>query len=111
MEKLKQTLLNFIGKFKISKKDCVSMSLLKGHAVLFLLCILLYIVMTLFDWYRLGYPDKEEFRQFLIVLGGFSTILSFYGKWLVDADKNGIPDEAEKKDEVKTEYGTRKIYK
>lgn len=51
--------------------------------------------MTVFDWVRLGYPDKQEFRSFLVVLGSFSTIITMYGKWLVDKDKDGIPDMAE----------------
>lgn len=109
MEKLKQTILNFISKFKITKKDCVSYAYLKGHAVLFLFCVLLYIVMTIFEWVRLGYPDTDGFRKFLVILGGFSAILSFYGKWLVDSDKDGIPDPVKEEGSEK-DNGTRKIY-
>lgn len=95
MEAIKQKLKDILKSFIPDKSDCLSLTFIKGQAFLFVFCILLYLGMTIFDWWRLGYPDKQEFRNFLVILGGFSTIITMYGKWLVDKDNDGIPDEAE----------------
>lgn len=101
--KLKDILQNLIPDFN---NNDLSLIFIKGQALLFLFCILLYLVMTVFDWVRLGYPDKQEFRNFLVVLGGFSTIITMYGKWLVDKDKDGIPDVAEKETNTEVKNNT-----
>lgn len=95
MDKIKTTILSYLQYFIPSSKDCLSLTFIKGQAVLFIFCLLLYLIMTVFDWVRLGYPDKQEFRSFLVVLGSFSTIITMYGKWLVDKDNDGVPDMAE----------------
>ena len=96
MTKVKSKLLSILQKFIPDTKDCLSLVFIKGQAILFVFCILLYLVMTVYDWVRLGYPDKQEFRNFLVVLGGFSTVVTIYGKWLVDKNNDGVPDAAEK---------------
>lgn len=96
MDKIKEKLVSVLQKLIPDSKDCLSLTFIKGQAILFIFCILLYLGMTIFDWVRLGYPDKQEFRSFLVVLGGFSTVITMYGKWLIDSDNDGVPDAAER---------------
>lgn len=49
------------------------------------------------DWWASGKPDLAEMRQFMCVMlsGAAVAAIGFCGRWLVDSDANGVPDEDE----------------
>ena len=92
MEIIKQVIRYLVCLPKTKRKDSISMKYIKWYAVLFSLCINIYLIMTFYKWYKQGIPDVAEFRQFITVLSGTTVIVGFISKWLVDINKDGVPD-------------------
>lgn len=92
MEQLSQHLRLFLSTFKVTKRDRNSMRLIKWSTRFLLFCLITYIVMTFYEWARIGHPDLSEFRQFVVVVGGLTGTFTILSRWLVDEDKDGIPD-------------------
>ena len=98
LEKIRDFLRSLASKIPALGGDSAAMRYITGYALLLVLCVGLYLVMILADWYETGKPDLMEMRQFVqtVVSGGFVAAVSFACKYLVDANHNGVPDETEK---------------
>lgn len=72
------------------------MKLIKWNVRFLLFCLMLYVAMTLYEWGRTGIANLQEFRQFIVVVGGLHIAVKTLSAWLVDIDKDGRPDEATK---------------
>lgn len=100
MEYALRKLKSIISTFKIKKGDKDSMRLIKWSLRYLLFCLMLYLVMTLYEWVVTGHANLSEFRQYITAVGGLTIAIQTFSKWLVDSDHDGIPDEAKKdKDE------------
>ena len=62
-------------------------------------CLVLYLVMTLYEWVVTGHANLSEFRQYITAVGGLTIAIQTFSRWLVDTDHDGIPDEAKKDNE------------
>lgn len=70
------------------------------YAVICIFCILLYILMTICDWWIAGKGNEPELRAFITMLlsaGAVGGVVGI-GKMFVDKDHNKIPDIFEKDD-------------
>lgn len=99
-EKIKDWLRRITEKIPTLGGNSAAMRYITGYALLLILCVGIYLVMILADWYGTGKPNLVEMRQFIstVVSGGFVAAVSFACKYLVDANHNGVPDENEKRD-------------
>lgn len=97
MGQIKSKIRLFLSTFKITKRDRDSMRLIKWNVRFLLFCLVVYLIMTFYEWYRLGHPDLTEFRQFVVVVGSLTTAFTLLSKWLVDDNKDGVPDAATEK--------------
>lgn len=102
MQSVKNKILNALPTIKIYRRDRNSMKLIKWNVRFLLFCLTVYMVMTFFEWWRLGYPNLQEFRQFIIACGGLTTAVTVLSSYLVDKDKDGRPDKAEVNNEHKS---------
>lgn len=96
---VKRKIKEIISTFKIKKSDKDSMRLIKWSLRYLLFCLVLYLVMTLYEWVSTGHANLSEFRQYITAVGGLTIAIQTFSKWLVDEDKDGIPDEAKKENE------------
>ena len=96
---VKRKIKEIISTFKIKKRDKDSMRLFKWSLRYLLFCLVLYLVMTLYEWVSTGHANLSEFRQYITAVGGLTIAIQTFSKWLVDEDKDGIPDEAKKDNE------------
>lgn len=96
---VKRKLKEIISTFKIKRRDKDSMRLIKWSLRYLLFCLLLYLAMTLYEWVSTGHANLSEFRQYITAVGGLTIAIQTFSKWLVDEDKDGIPDEAKKDNE------------
>lgn len=99
MLKIKRKLKEIITMFRIKRRDKDSMKLIKWSLMYLLFCLLLYLVMTIYEWVVTGHANLSEFRQYITAVGGLTIAIQTFSKWLVDEDKDGIPDEAKKENE------------
>ena len=99
MLNVKQKLKEIISTFKIKKSDKDSMRLIKWSLRYLLFCLVLYLVMTLYEWVVTGHANLSEFRQYITAVGGLTIAIQTFSRWLVDTDHDGIPDEAKKDNE------------
>lgn len=105
MGTLKRKLKDYITMFKIKRRDKDSMKLIKWSLRYLLFCLLLYLAMIIYEWIVTGHPNLAEFRQYIVAVGGLTLAIQTLSRWMVDEDKDGIPDEI-KKNERKP-YDTR----
>jgi hypothetical protein len=75
-----------------------SMKYVEWYALLLVFCCFIYIIGWLIKWYISGIPDLVEFRAFIheIASNNWVVIIGFVCTYLIDKDKDGIPDIAEK---------------
>ena len=106
MGQLKKKLKDYITMFKIKRRDKDSMKLIKWSLRYLLFCLLLYLAMTIYEWVITGHANLSEFRQYVTAVGGLTLAIQTFSKWLVDEDKDGVPDEANK-EERRPPYGPR----
>nr|CAI9750346.1 hypothetical protein JOCKYQNQ_JOCKYQNQ_CDS_0005 [Autographiviridae sp.] len=106
MGTLKRKLKDYITMFKIKRRDKDSMKLIKWSLRYLLFCLLLYLAMTIYEWIVTGHANLSEFRQYVTAVGGLTIAIQTFSKWLVDEDKDGVPDEA-KKGERRLPYDPR----
>lgn len=99
MFKIKRKLKEIITMFRIKGRDKDSMRLIKWSLRYLLFCLLLYLVMTIYEWAVTGHANLSEFRQYVTAIGGLTIAIQTFSKWLVDEDKDGIPDEVHKENE------------
>ena len=97
IEKIKSAVQKLLDKIPKTAPGA-AMRYILWYALFLSLCAALYIVMILADWAISGRPNLAEMRQFLGVMlsGAAVAAIGFCGRWLVDQDGNGVPDEAEK---------------
>lgn len=97
MDKIHEWVKKLLQKFP-NTVPRAAMRYIVWYALFLILCCLLDIIMILSDWYTNGKPNLSEMRQFLLLLlsGAAVAAVGFICRWLVDADENGVPDEAEK---------------
>lgn len=107
MGTLKRKLKDYISMFKIKRRDKDSMKLIKWSLRYLLFCLLLYLVMTIYEWATTGHANLSEFRQYVTTVGGLTLAIQTFSKWLVDEDKDGVPDEAKKSGERRPPYDPR----
>ena len=69
-------------------------------AFIYLLLLVLFVVAWIDDWGVSHKPNLPILITFIQTMAGATVILSFICKYLVDVDKDGIPDEIEKEDHV-----------
>lgn len=96
---VKQKIKGIISTFKIKKGDKDSMRLIKWSLRYLLFCLVLYLMMTLYEWITTGHANLSEFRQYITAVGGLTIAIQAFSRWLVDSDHDGIPDEAKKDNE------------
>ena len=96
---VKRKIKEIISAFKIKRSDKDSMRLIKWSLRYLLFCLVLYLVMTLYEWFTTGHSNLSEFRQYITAVGGLTIAIQTFSKWLVDNDHDGIPDEAKKDNE------------
>ena len=96
---VKRKIKELISTFKIKKSDKASMRLIKWSLRYLLFCLVLYLVMTLYEWVVTGHANLSEFRQYITAVGGLTIAIQTFSRWLVDTDHDGIPDEAKKDNE------------
>ena len=103
---------------KSAKKYIKSMRFSSGamryilwYAALLVLCCVLYLIAWGVDWWIQGTPDMKQLLAFLheIASASWVAVVGFICKGLVDKDKDGIPDEFEKKDDYDEREGYRPI--
>lgn len=77
-----------------------AMKYITGYALLLLGCVGIYLVMTFFEWWRVGSPDLKEMREMIstMVSGAFVAAVSFVCKSYSDG-KKGEADESKKNHE------------
>ena len=107
IEKIKSAIQNFLNKLPKTAPG-TAMRYILWYALFLALCAALYVIMILADWAISGRPNLAEMRQFLGVMlsGAAVAAIGFCGRWLVDQDGNGIPDEAEKDNRPYPPYPT-----
>lgn len=96
---VKRKIKEIISTFKIKRSDKDSMRLIKWSLRYLLFCLMLYLGMTLYEWFITGHANLSEFRQYITAVGGLTIAIQTFSKWLVDSDHDGIPDEAKKDNE------------
>ena len=96
---VKRKIKEIISKFKIKRSDKDSMRLIKWSLRYLLFCLMLYLVMTIYEWGVTGHANLSEFRQYVTAVCGLTIAIQTFSKWLVDSDHDGIPDEAKKDNE------------
>ena len=69
-----------------------------AFAGMLLLRVLIFVLGWLFLWQKTGAPDLSEMTKFIgeVTSASFIAAIGFFGKALVDRDKDGVPDEFEK---------------
>lgn len=106
MGQLKKKIKDYISMFRFKRRDKDSMKLIKWNLRYLLFCLLLYLAMTIYEWVITGHANLSEFRQYVTTVGGLTLAIQTFSKWLVDEDKDGVPDEANK-EERRPPYGPR----
>lgn len=96
MGQLKKKIKDYISMFRFKRRDKDSMKLIKWNLRYLLFCLLLYLAMTIYEWVITGHANLSEFRQYVTAVGGLTLAIQTFSKWLVDEDKDGVPDEASK---------------
>ena len=96
---VKRKIKEIISTFKIKRRDKDPMKLIKWSLRYLLFCLVLYLVMTLYEWVVTGHANLSEFRQYITAVGGLTIAIQTFSRWLVDTDHDGIPDEAKKDNE------------
>lgn len=99
MLNVKRKIKEIISTFKIKRRDKDSLKLIKWSLRYLLFCLVLYLVMTLYEWVVTGHANLSEFRQYITAVGGLTIAIQTFSRWLVDTDHDGIPDEAKKDNE------------
>lgn len=99
MGRIKQKIKEYIKMFATKRRDKDSMKLIKWSLRYLLFCLLLYLAMTIYEWIVTGHANLSEFRQYVTAVGGLTIAIQTFSKWLVDEDKDGVPDEAKKDNE------------
>lgn len=94
LERLKKILVTVASK----GGSPAAMKYINAYALLLLGCVGLYLVMTFYEWHRLGAPDLKEMREMIstMVSGAFVAAVSFVCKSY--ADINGKREEADSND-------------
>ena len=67
-------------------------------ATLYLALPLLFIVAWIDDWKTTGKPDLVMLDTFTKTSAGTTTVIAFLATYLVDKDRDGIPDTLEKEE-------------
>lgn len=80
---------------KVSKAK-LPMWVIIVFATLYLALPLLFIVAWVDDWKTTGKPDLAMLDTFTKTSAGTTTVIAFLATYLVDKDRNGIPDTLEK---------------
>lgn len=106
MGRIKQKIKEYIKMFAIKRRDKDSMKVIKWNLRYLFFCLLVYLVMTGYEWLVTGHPNLAEFRQYIVAVGGLTVAIKFFSEYLVDIDKDGVPDEA-KKGERRLPYDPR----
>lgn len=96
MGRIKQKVKEYIKMFAIKRRDKDSMKVIKWNLRYLFFCLLVYLVMTGYEWLVTGHPNLAEFRQYIVAVGGLTLAIQTLSKWMVDEDKDGIPDEIKK---------------
>lgn len=104
MGRIKQKIKEYIKMFAIKRRDKDSMKVIKWNLRYLLFCLLVYLVMTGYEWLVTGHPNLAEFRQYIMAVGGLTLAIQTLSRWMVDEDKDGIPDEIDK-ERRKPPYG------
>lgn len=105
MGRIKQKIKEYIKMFAIKRRDKDSMKVIKWNLRYLFFCLLVYLVMTGYEWLVTGHPNLAEFRQYIVAVGGLTLAIQTLSRWMVDEDKDGIPDEITK-ERRKPPYGT-----
>ena len=65
------------------------MRYISTYALLLLVCVGIYLVMTFYEWWRLGTPNLQEMREMIstMVSGAFVAAVSFVCKSYADGKK------------------------
>ena len=96
MGRIKQKIKEYIKMFAIKRRDKDSMKVIKWNLRYLFFCLLVYLVMTGYEWLVTGHPNLAEFRQYIVAVGGLTLAIQTLSRWMVDEDKDGIPDEIKK---------------
>lgn len=96
MGRIKQKVKEYIKMFAIKRRDKDPMKVIKWNLRYLLFCLLVYLVMTGYEWLVTGHPNLAEFRQYIVAVGGLTLAIQTLSRWMVDEDKDGIPDEIKK---------------
>lgn len=96
MGRIKQKIKEYIKMFAIKRRDKDSMKVIKWNLRYLFFCLLVYLVMTGYEWLVTGHPNLAEFRQYIVAVGGLTLAIQTLSRWTVDEDKDGIPDEIKK---------------
>ena len=75
MLKIKRKLKEIITMFRIKRRDKDSMKLIKWSLMYLLFCLLLYLVMTIYEWVVTGHANLAEFRQYVTAVGGLTIAI------------------------------------
>ncbi len=95
MGQLKRKIKNYIKMFQVKKKDQDSMKLIKWSVRYLLFCLVLYLLMTFYEWVATGHPSLSEFRSYIAVVGGLVVAIQGLSRWLKDTEGDGVPDPAQ----------------
>lgn len=97
---LKKTLPKLSGQIAktVAKTALPIMAVIKGYFKIVLFLIVLYIVAWLAEWYTTGKPELQNMLELIKILTNpyFVAFVTFVAGYLVDKNKNGIPDPLEK---------------
>lgn len=96
MGRIKQKIKEYIKMFATKRRDKDSMKVIKWNLKYLFFCLLVYLVMTGYEWLVTGHPNLAEFRQYIVAVGGLTLAIQTLSRWTVDEDKDGIPDEIKK---------------
>lgn len=96
-ERIREFLKSILDKIPSTAPEA-AMKYIIWYALFLALCAGLYVVMVLADWYITGRPNLTEMRQFMntMLSGAAVAAIGFCARWLVDKDRDGVPDEAER---------------
>lgn len=66
--------------------------------LLIVLCIVLFMAAWVWKWQATGMPDLSIMDKFVntLISAPFIAAIGFFGKALIDSDKDGVPDVFEK---------------
>ena len=95
MGQLKRKIIEYLKMFKFKKGDKDSMKLIKWSVRYLLFCLILYLVMTFYEWAATGHPNLAEFKSYIGIVGGLVVAIQGLSRWLKDTDGDGVPDPAQ----------------